>query len=194
MNSKLNLHNNITTSKSAKTVKYKNAFLSKPSNGFTLIEILLYIAIVPFILASAVGLFYFVTQSQIKNQVINEVNQQGEIIIDNINKSIQSSSAINSPTQGNVGPNLSLQNINPTLNPTIYNVSSNTLYLTQGTNLPQQMHNNKIQINNLEFANLSQPNTTGNISYTFTLNYINSSNKQSYNYSKTFYGGSSLRP
>lgn len=163
------------------------------NKGFTLIETLLYIAIVPFILASAIGLFYFVTQSQIKNQVINEVNQQGEIIIDNINKSIQSSSAINSPTQGNVGPNLSLQNINPTLNPTVYNVSSNTLYLTQGANLPQPMHNNKIQINNLEFANLSRPNTTGNISYSFTLNYINSSNKQSYNYSKTFYGGSSLR-
>lgn len=163
------------------------------NKGFTLIETLLYVAIVPFILASAIGLFYFVTQSQIKNQVINEVNQQGEIIIDNINKSIQSSSAINSPTAGNIGPNLSLQNITPALNPTIYSVSSNSLYMTQGLNAPQQMHNNKIQINNLQFTNLSKPNTSGNITYTFTLNYINNSNKQSYNYSKTFYGGGSLR-
>lgn len=163
------------------------------NKGFTLIETLLYVAIVPFILGSAIGLFYFVTQAQIKNQVINEVNQQGEIIIDNINKSIQSALTINSPTPGNTGPSLGLQNINPLLSPDIYNISSNTLFLTQGSNLPQPMHNNKIQINNLQFANLSQSNTAGNISYSFTLTYINSSNKQTYNYSKTFFSGSSLR-
>lgn len=163
------------------------------NKGFTLIETLLYVAIVPFILASAIGLFYFVTQSQIKNQVINEVNQQGEIIVDNINKNIQSSTIINSPNQSNTSPNLSLQNSNPSLNPTLYSFNSNTLSLTEGPNPSQTMHNNRIRVDNIEFKNLSRPNTSGNISYSFTLTYLNTSNRQTYTYSKTFYGGSSLR-
>lgn len=168
--------------------------ISKEQYGFTLIELLLYVAIVPLILGAAIGLFYMSTQSQIKNRTINEVQQQGNAIVDTLNKTIQSASAITSPTSGNSGSSLTLAMDSAPINPTIFDLSSGTIRVTEGAASPVSLNNDKITATNLTFSNRGLPSTSGGVSYSFTLTYINNSGRQVYDYSQTFYGGGSLRP
>jgi type II secretory pathway pseudopilin PulG len=149
------------------------AAVSKKNNqGFTLIELLLYIGIVSVILASVSVFLFIILQSDVKNQAIVEVEQQGAQMMQRITHKIRNAESVNSPSPGQSSTNLSL-------NTGSINISDFAF--------------SEVVASDLIFTNLSKNNTPGIIRIQFTLSYNNPENKQEYDYSKTFYSSASLR-
>lgn len=96
-------------------------------NGYTLIELLLYISIVSSLLIS-VSLFFATTaDSRIKNQSISEVNKQGELAMDIITQTIRNADSITSPIASASGTSLTLVVPTGSLSPTIFNTGDTIL-------------------------------------------------------------------
>ena len=144
----------------------------KSNQGFTLIELLLYIGIVSVIIASVSVFLFIILQSDVKNQAITEVEQQGAQMMQRITHKIRNAESVNFPSPGQSSVNLSLNTGN-------INISDFTF--------------SEVVVSDLIFTNLSKDNTPGIIRVQFTFDYNNPENRQEYDYSKTFYGSASLR-
>src|SRR3989344_8594659 len=80
-------------------------------NGFTLVELLLYVAISSVILLVTSLFLSVLLESRIKSQVIAEVEQQGAQVMQIMTQSIRNAETINSPAQGVSGASLSINTI-----------------------------------------------------------------------------------
>jgi type II secretory pathway pseudopilin PulG len=163
------------------------------TKGYTLIEILLYIAVFPVILLSAIGLFYTVTQSHIKTTIIQEVEQQGTMIVDQISQSIQSAESVDSPGILSPSSTLLITTDEPTSVSASYEVIDNNLAVSYNGGSPIALHNQKVSVNNLEFKNLGTEEGLSSIQFSFTLSYNSESSASEYNYEQKFFGAGSLR-
>lgn len=164
-------------------------------SGFTLIEVLLYLALATTVLFISTTFLLQISQSFIKQRVISEVTQQSTRIIDLINTSIRNGVNINTPTPGNQSETLSIETSIGATNPTVYSLDSGVLYISEGGGSNVALTNNNILISNLNFRNLSQitTTTTGTISVYFDTNYINDSNRSEYSYQESYFSGATLR-
>lgn len=95
--------------------------------GYTLIELLLYVAIIGSLLASITFFFGIVVDARIKNQSVSEVNDQGMALMDTITQTIHNANSITAPTIGTNGSSLTLAVPTGSLSPTIFNSSAATL-------------------------------------------------------------------
>lgn len=169
-------------------IKYKQI-----TKGFTLVELILYIALAAILLLSVFSLFWLVVESRIKNQTMAEVDQQGIQIIQVITQDIRNAESVNYPTVGNSASELSLDIIDGTKDPTIFDILNDTLQIKEGTANEIEITSSRIRISDLEFQNSSRNGTSDTIKIKFTLSHANPENKNEYNYSKTFYGSATIR-
>lgn len=162
-------------------------------SGVTLIEMLLYISLSAIMLTIVALFLQLITTSRIKNQVVNEVEQQGLQIMQEINQKIRNAESVNSPTAGNSANSLSLNLYNPQKDPAIYGLSGGDLELTEGGNPVLPLNSNQTVISNLIFTNLTRDNSEDVIRIQFTIEHINPSGRNEYTYIKTFYSTASIR-
>lgn len=161
--------------------------------GFTLIELLLYIAIVSVIIFTIFIFLLMTLQSRIKNQVIAEVEQQGAQVMQLTTQTIRNATLINSPIPGNTSSTLSLNVLDVGKNPTIFDISGETIRIKEGAGTNVPLTSSRVTASGLNFQNLSRTGTPGVIRVQFTLTHINPANKNEYNYSQTFYESASIR-
>lgn len=165
----------------------------KPIKGFTLIELLLYISIASIMLLVIFAFFFFLLQSRVKNQTITEVEQQGLATMQIITQTIRNAEVITSPMQGVSAPSLTLDVITTANDPTIFDLANNVIRIKEGTGLNVPLTNSHVIASNFSFSNLSRTGTLGIIRIQFTLSHQNLSNRNEYNFSKTFTSSASLR-
>ncbi len=157
-----------------KHTKYNFSFLQATSyklqarKGFTLIELLLYVAIVGAIVFSIAGFLSLLMQSRVKNQTIAEVEQQGTAVMQIITQSGRNATSVNFTNAFDISGGV---------------IRENSVALT----------NSRVVASGLTFQNLSRAGTPGTTRIQFTLTHINPEGRNEYNYSKTFYGTSSVR-
>lgn len=96
-------------------------------NGYTLIELLIYVAILGALLTVVTFFFGTIASARIKDQTIIEVNDQGQALMDTITQTIHNATAITSPAIGTTGSSLSLAVPTGSLSPTLFTVSGTTL-------------------------------------------------------------------
>jgi len=108
---------------------------NKTQTGYTLIELLLYVAIVGSLLTLGHLLFGMVAEARVKNQTVSEVDEQGTAIMDYMTQTIRNATSITTPTVGLNGPSLTLAVPTVGLSPTIFNTSGATTlgYSVDGT-------------------------------------------------------------
>jgi hypothetical protein len=95
--------------------------------GYTLIELLLYVAIIGGLLIS-VTMFYGVTlNARVKSQSISEVEQQGALALDYITQTIRNATSITAPAAGATGSSLTLVVPTGVLSPTTFNTPGTVL-------------------------------------------------------------------
>ena len=164
----------------------------KNKKGFTLVEMIIYVGATVFVFGSITGLVFILISSKAKNQAVAEVEQQGAFVLNNITQTIHNAEGINSPAQANSDSTLELDVVNTGDNPTIYNLSGNTIQITEGANFAVSLISGRVAASDLTFQNLSKDNTSGVIRVNFTLT-SSSGSKGAYKYEKTFYGSASLR-
>ncbi len=91
--------------------------------GYTLVELLLYIAIVGSLLTAIVFFLGTTVESRLKNETISEVNDQGASIMDTLTQTIRNATSITSPASGASLPALTLVVPTGTLSPTVFDLS-----------------------------------------------------------------------
>jgi len=161
--------------------------------GFTLIELILYIALVGII---SLVLIYFLgdlLESRVKNQTIMEVEQQGQLIAQRILQVGRGASYITVPATSTSGSVLNLVVASTTLNPTIFAQSGEMVTVKEGSLATSTLNNEKVIISNLLFTNLSRTGTRGNFRFSFTVYASGTPGRYEYEYSKNFIGSVSLR-
>jgi competence protein ComGC len=159
--------------------------IKKKEKAFTLVEILVYLAIVSSILVFTIGFVWDVIFGDIKGNSLREVRQNGEFALIKITQEVKKAKKINFPSIGSSGDYLSLEMANLNLNPTIFNVSGGKLRITQGTGLPIELTTGEINANIL-FRNLSYANTPGAVRAEITISRLNPGNRMEYQASLDF--------
>ena len=162
------------------------SLISAREDGFSLIELLLYVAIVSALLLSIVGFYAITLDARVKNQAIDEVNQQGVYAMDQITQSIRNSTSITLPTSAGSGPLLTLVEPTSLLSPTSYSLSGGVLQVQEGLNSPVSLTNSHVTINSFTAKNLSRPGTNGIIQVSFVVSINNATGRSAYDYSQTF--------
>jgi len=154
--------------------------------GYTLIELLLYVAMASVLLMSVTFFFGLSVDARVKNQSIAEVNDQGVIAMNYITQTIRNATSVASPAAAGSGASLTLVVPTGSLSPTVFNLNGTTLQVTEGVGSAVALTSDDVQVTNLTFKNLTRPGTNGNVQVSFTLSRTNPSGRNAYEYQKTF--------
>lgn len=163
------------------------------NKGFTLIEILLYVAISSSVLFIAFVFMFTLIDSREKNQIIAEVEQQGLFAMSNIGESIQKADSVIIPLPGSFSSGLSLAMSGAGENPTLFSQDVYNITVQEGSGSPISLTNQNVRVDFLYFENVSRSNTEGLIKVVFTLSYHNPHGPRQFDFTKTFQSSFSLK-
>ncbi|MEO6729459.1 MAG: hypothetical protein ABIM99_06075 [Candidatus Dojkabacteria bacterium] len=155
-------------------------------NAFSLVETLLYIAIMSTVVVALVSFLSVNQNTAARNQTVNEVEQQGAQIMQLITQTIRNSSSISGPAVGTPGSTLTLVVSDGTKSPTIFDLSSGAIRIKEGSGTAFNISSNRITASALTFTNLKPGSQKDSIKIQFTLSYNNPGAKQIFNYTQTF--------
>ena len=159
--------------------------------GVSLVELLLYMAIMGILLTSIVS-FISVNESMNKrNQAISEVDMQGWEIMRFLTQSIKNAQSVTQPVFGESSIALSLIVDDQVKNPTIFDVSSGVVRVKEGLSSPIALTNAQVIVSNLLFTNVGSDATKESIKIQFDISYFNMSDNT--RYQKTMYGTATPR-
>lgn len=171
-----------------KSLKHEN------KNGFTLIETIIYIAIIGGVFVALTSFVLTISGSRNKSYSEQEVNANARMALGVISQKIKSASGINlaSSTFGAHPGVLSLAMTSSTLNPTVIAVSGNRIAVTVGSGSPQFITSQMVLVTNLVFTNLTGDSNHGNIG--INMNFVFAgSNSSDYNFTSSLQTAVSLR-
>lgn len=145
------------------------------TRGFTLIETLIYIAIIGGVMATFISFGLSIAQNRNKVYAKQEVQANARIALNIISQKIKSANGLDaeSSTFDSDPGVLSLSMSDGDIDPTIIDLSvdDGILQITQGTDDPIFITSDKVKITNLVFTNLSGENERGNIKIDMTVEY-----------------------
>jgi len=151
---------------------------SDRSKGFTLVETIIYVAIIGGVIATFVSFSMNISNARNKTYVQEETQANARVALNIITQKIQSASGVNiSASVFGIDPGvLSLAMSSSTLNPTIINLSADDgqLQIKEGNNATTTITTERVQINNLIFTNFSASSTRENIGVDLTVGYVSS--------------------
>jgi type II secretory pathway pseudopilin PulG len=147
----------------------KNRLTTLPANGFSLIEVIVYVALLSLILAGFVSVAWNLIYSQVKADTQQELNYQLRSASQRIGFEIRNASAINSITSTSV----SLAQTEAGRNPTVIDFTGGRIRIGWGssgacpTTSPCYLTGGPVTISAFSFTNLTS-GVSANVSYTFT--------------------------
>ncbi|MEA3357729.1 MAG: prepilin-type N-terminal cleavage/methylation domain-containing protein [Patescibacteria group bacterium] len=175
------------------TRRNNNNCIGRNEKGFTLVEMMLYIAIATVILGSVSALLLMLFSTRVKNETILEVEYQGAQVMELITQTIRNAESVNTPTQGTSETSISLETLDAGTNPTIFDAFENRVRIKKGADPQIFITSDQVTITNLSFHNLSHTDTPGIIRVQFTLSHINVEGRNEYDYSQNFYGSANIK-
>jgi len=126
--------------------------------GFSIIETILYVAILIMIMGTMVIFLINVVHRESKVTMVLEVNQNARFAIEKINSVIRNSKDATVPTDGGgVGSTLSLTMPNAAVSPTVFTVTNGVLTMQQGAAAAVPITSSAVKVSSLTFTNLVDP-------------------------------------
>tara|TARA_B100000745_G_scaffold162806_1_gene106593 strand:+ start:86 stop:592 length:507 start_codon:yes stop_codon:yes gene_type:complete len=162
------------------------------NNGFTLVELLLYITVASTLLLAVVMFWGSLQEVGVSNSVVSEVNQEATRVMQEITQAVRNAEGITTPSAGGSGATLTLDVVDSGDDPTTYAVSGGILQVTEGSST-YDLTSSKVTISGLTFENLSRTDTPGVVQISFTLSYNNASGRTEYDYTADYRISASLR-
>ncbi len=157
----------------------------KSNNGFTLIETLIYIAVIGAVSISFVTFSLSVTGSRNKTYVTQEVQANSRSALNLVSRTIKMAVGINTSTSVfNSHPGtLSLKMASSSANPTVISLDENNdvLQLKEGDSSPINISSDEVKVNNLVFTNFTTSGSS-NIGINMAIKYNNTSGDVYYDY------------
>jgi len=144
------------------------------SVGFTLVETLIYIAIIGGMAATFVSYSLNISGAREKTYGAQEIHANARMVLDTISKKIMAANGVNaaSSTFGSDPGVLVLTMASSTLSPTVINLSTSTraLQIKEGSGSAMPITGSYTRVVNLVFTNLSASSTKENIKINLTMN------------------------
>jgi type II secretory pathway pseudopilin PulG len=162
--------------------------------GYTLIELLLYIAMMGILLSALVAFFGMVTDARVKNQSITEVNEQGAYALEHVAQTVRNATSISAPTIGTSTSQLTLVVPTAALSPTVFSVVGGVLQVKEGSAAAVPLTSSKIQVTAFTVANVSRAGTSGIVKISLTINRLVAPALNEYDYARTFTTSAGVRP
>ncbi len=167
--------------------------MKKEFKGFTLIEVLLYLAMLSVFIVVISSFWQGLMDITEKGKAMNTVNTEGQFIMTKILQGIRESESINAPIAGNSALTLNVTFLDVSKNPTIIEFNSGNLRLSEGITPFASLNSGEVVVSNVSFTNNTGLNSKGLVRVQFTVNYKNPDGRSNLNYSQTFYGSASLK-
>lgn len=164
-----------------------------PRRGFTLVEVLLYVAIVTVIIVGLAAFLDVTAKSKIKQEVIAEVEGNGERAAFVIAQHIRNAGSITAPAASSTASTLTLVMPDSVISPVVFDLSGGTLRMSEKGAATTSLISTRVTADGLAFTNLSRAGTPGAVRFQFTLRYTNSGGNPDYDYQRHFIAGASLR-
>lgn len=169
-------------------------FNFQKERGFTLLELLLYVAISSIIILATSALVQVVLEARIKAQTVTEVEQQGQQVMQVMGQTLRNATGVTSPTIGTSAASLTATVPTGALSPTVFDLSAGAIRMKEGGGAATPLTNSRVTASALSFKNLAASGKPSSIKVTFTITYINNSgSKNEYSYTKNFETAASLR-
>jgi len=170
----------------------------KKQKGFTLIETIIYIAIIGLALTSFVVFLVSIIDSRDKNYVIQEVQANARTSLNLISQSIREARDVNIESSiFNTDPGtISLEMNDSNKNPTIIDLNQDDgiLRIKQGIGDYIELNSNNIKVTQLIFKNLTKDESNKkNIGIQMVFEYNNQSGDLEFDYSQSIQTAISLR-
>lgn len=161
--------------------------------GFTLIEFLIYIAILTIMLMGMGGIAWNVMGGGVQVSSLEEVSSNSRIVLNRITQAAREARSINSPLPGAAATTtLSLRMVDPQRDPTIFSISGNTLTIKEGGAETTAITSIDVRATDLRFQNVSYiaaegtPPIPGTILVNFTLSHYNPAGLVAFNVVRSF--------
>ncbi len=139
--------------------------------GFTLVEMLISVAIFSVIIVAFIGILVVILQIQAQSSSSQAVNQESQFLLQKVQYYVESASVINIPTST---PTSTLQFFvaSNSMDPSYITLSSGTVYLQQtATGILQALTSPKVKVTNLSFTRNTNPPGHDTVSISFTMAY-----------------------
>lgn len=163
----------------------------KNKKAFTLVEMLLYIAVLGICLTAMSAFIDMINAAKTKNRLVIAIERQGENISSLVQESIKNSNGINTPSSGS-NNSLSLSFADNSKNPTIFSLLNGVIYIQEGASNALPLNDASIIAENLFFQNNSRSDAPNNINFSFDLRSQNQERAE-LSYKQSFFGGASGR-
>ena len=148
---------------------------SRRRRGFTLVELLMFIAIFTIIIIAFIAILVAVTRVQVRQSASAAVNQESTFLLQQVQYDVESARLVDA-TPDVASGSLQLRMASSAIDPTIISLSNGTVYVQQGAGgTLQALTSGKVTVSNLSFTrhfNLngsSTPYGTDSVSYSFTM-------------------------
>jgi type II secretory pathway pseudopilin PulG len=151
-------------------------------NGFTLIEIVFYIAIMTILIFVSFLVLNIIGQSESKNRIVSEVEYQGLRYVNLISQEIRNSIAVDYLTDNS----LILRVNDPIKNPIVFTFSEGNIYLKEGSQEKNKLNNSKVSIVPIFLKNNSVSSEYDSIGLSLKVFYNNGEGRLGSDYSKIF--------
>ena len=129
-------------------------FGRKKKFGSTLIETLIYIALIALIVTSIVLLTSSMLNSKIKTQSALILEEEMRFAMEVIKSKVSVASYITSPVSAETIDNLTLVMTDPAKDPTVFSLANGYIFLTEGAGDSMALVSEKIEITNFSFTGL----------------------------------------
>ncbi len=122
--------------------------------GFTLIETIIYAAIVTMIMLFSIFTLYQVIHSSEKIRTQAEIHEELNFILGKLNYAITGADYINSPAQGTTGTTLSITKTNFGSNPLVFDLLNSDVRLKEGSSAALPLDNTNVIVDSITFQHL----------------------------------------
>ncbi len=164
--------------------------------AFTILELLLYLALASVITLTASTLLANVIQIREKNRATYEVESQGELLIQRITREVRNATRVTAPApQTSSTTGIQIATSDAATNPTVIEIAGAGLGIKEAGALSAiALLSTKTGIKDFSVQNMAiDADHPDEIKITFTLFFITEEQRAGYNYEKTFYGSASTR-
>jgi prepilin-type N-terminal cleavage/methylation domain-containing protein len=161
--------------------------------GFTLVEFLLYIAIVSVVLTVAGSTILNILFGKAKLSALHEVGQNARSSLGRMTNAVAGSSGTVSPLPQATSSALALSVSDVSKNPTVFSVSGGVLYIQEGAASSSRLTDPEVFVDSLEFGNVSFVNAPSAIKIRMKIRTANSGGRPENNFEQVFYATSNTR-
>jgi len=164
---------------------------AQEQKGFTLIEVLIYMAIVGVVISNFISFSISATNTRNKTYVIQEVQANARIAKELVGRKIKEAVDVVSPAQGAQAAILELD-MPGTSDNTVFSLSNGVLYQQIGAQAPLAVTNQETLISTILFSNNSVSSDLDSVAYSFTMDFRNVGSNF-FDYSETLNGAANVR-